>query len=120
MKYKIKHLRELRNFTQSYVAEQLSLSLSGYSKIERNETDISVSRLGKIAEILDTDLATLLNFNSSQVFNQYNNKMANVNGVVQNQQLLTSSEASNIFESMSKEISALKSMIEKLSRNENV
>ncbi len=34
---KIKQLRELRNYTQSYVATQLNISVSGYGKIERNE-----------------------------------------------------------------------------------
>jgi transcriptional regulator with XRE-family HTH domain len=41
---KIKKLRELKNYTQQHMAEELDLSLSGYGKIERNETDISVSK----------------------------------------------------------------------------
>lgn len=82
---KIKQLRELRNFTQSYMAEQLGISLPGYGRIERDETDISIGRLNQIADILQTDLATVLNFEASHIFNQYNNRIANANGTVQNQ-----------------------------------
>lgn len=49
----IKKLRELRNYTQQYLADQLEISLSGYGKIERNETDVSLSRLQQIADILE-------------------------------------------------------------------
>lgn len=38
----IKKLRELKNFTQQYMADSLNMSDGGYSKIERDETDISV------------------------------------------------------------------------------
>jgi transcriptional regulator with XRE-family HTH domain len=37
---KIKNLRELRNYTQAYMADQLNMSVNGYSKIEREETDV--------------------------------------------------------------------------------
>jgi transcriptional regulator with XRE-family HTH domain len=65
----IKKLRELRNFTQSYISDRLQMSLSGYSKIERDETDISVKRLEQIAEILETDLKTILELNTEKIFN---------------------------------------------------
>ncbi len=39
---KIKQLRELRNYTQQYMADRLNMSLTGYGKIERDSTDISL------------------------------------------------------------------------------
>ncbi len=75
---KIKKLRELKNYTQQHMAEELDLSLSGYGKIERNETDISVSKLEKIAKILDTDMSSILNFDEKKVFNIIDNNQANV------------------------------------------
>jgi len=113
---KIKQLRELRNFTQSYMADELTLSLSGYSKIERDETDITVSRLKKIAKVLDTDLSTLLNFDPKQVFNQYNNH--NANGIVQNQQILGEQSLKEIFQHMNNEILSLKNMINEIQNHE--
>lgn len=79
----IKKLRELKNFTQQYVADQLNLSLSGYGKIERNETDISISRLNEIASVLGVDVNTILSFDEKHVFNMSNNQSAN--GIVYNQ-----------------------------------
>lgn len=110
----IKQLRELRNYTQSYVAKELDLSLSGYSKLERDETDITISRLKQIAKVLDTDLATLLNFDSKQVFNQYYNKTANANGVVQNQQITDGRDLQGLFHKLNDEIVSLKEMISRM------
>ncbi|HRP59917.1 MAG TPA: helix-turn-helix transcriptional regulator, partial [Vicingus sp.] len=72
----IKKLRELKNYTQSYMSERLNMSLSGYSKIERDETDISLKRLRQIAEILETDYSNILNFDESKIFNITQNQHA--------------------------------------------
>ena len=71
---KIKKLRELKNYTQQYMADELELSLSGYGKIERDETDISISRLEKIATVLEVDVNTILSFDERHVFNFNNNQ----------------------------------------------
>jgi len=65
----IRKLRELRNYTQTYISGKLNISLSGYSKIERNQTEISVKRLQQIAEILETDIITILSFDFEIIFN---------------------------------------------------
>jgi len=75
---KIKKLRELKNYTQQHMAAELDLSLSGYGKIERNETDISVSKLEKIAKILETDISSILSFDEKHVFNISESKQTNV------------------------------------------
>jgi transcriptional regulator with XRE-family HTH domain len=64
----IKKLRELKNYTQQYLADELGMSLSGYGKIERDQTEITVNRLFEIIRILEVDLFTLLNFNGNDVF----------------------------------------------------
>lgn len=83
----IKKLRELRNFTQSYISDKLNMSLSGYSKIERDETDISVRRLEQIAEVLETDVKTILDFDDNKIFNivQHQKAKGNQSGYVANQ-----------------------------------
>ena len=80
---KIKKLRELKNYTQNYMAQELELSLSGYGKIERNETDSTISRLEKIASVLGIDVNTILSFDEKHIFNFNNNQTAI--GIVQNQ-----------------------------------
>ena len=39
--YKIKNIRELKNFTQEYMAEKLDISQAAYSKMEKGDTKIS-------------------------------------------------------------------------------
>ncbi len=65
----IKKFRELAGINRKDMAEKLDLSLSAYSKIERGETDPTISKLEKIAQVLNIDLPKLLNFDASQIFN---------------------------------------------------
>jgi transcriptional regulator with XRE-family HTH domain len=97
------------------MATELNLSLGGYGKIERDETDITLSRLQNIARILETELDTLLNFDSNNVFNQKNNNIAN--GVVHNQQLINDQGLSEEVKSLKTEMELLKQAIYKIQKN---
>jgi transcriptional regulator with XRE-family HTH domain len=59
----IRKIRELKNFKQESIAKSLNITTQGYSKIERNETDITFSKLIKIAEILEVEISDIINFN---------------------------------------------------------
>ena len=61
----IRILRESRNLTQDYLAMKLGLSQNAFSKIELGYTKITVERLYKIAELLETDIYTLLQPNKN-------------------------------------------------------
>lgn len=109
---KIKKLRELKNFTQQYMADQLELSLSGYGKIERNETDISISKLERIANILHTDVNTILSFDEKHIFNFTNNQ--NANGIVQNHFTSQAELIDKMIQQYKEEIAHLKGIIDQL------
>lgn len=64
----IRKIRELRNYTQTYMSDKLDMSLSGYSKIERDETEISIKRLAQIAEILEIEINSILKFDQNTFF----------------------------------------------------
>jgi transcriptional regulator with XRE-family HTH domain len=66
---KVKKLRELRNFTQSYMAERLGIAQSSYSTIESGESDITLSRLDEISKILGMRLEDVMAFDEKMVFN---------------------------------------------------
>lgn len=66
---KIKQVRELKNFTQEYVATQLGLTTRAYSKIESGETQLTINRLNEISKILEVDPVEVLGFDDKQVFN---------------------------------------------------
>ncbi len=109
---KIKKLRELKNYTQQYMADQLELSLSGYGKIERNDTDISISKLEKIAKILHTDVNTILSFDEKHIFNFTNNQSAN--GIVQNHYTSQNELIDRITQQYKDEIARLNEIIKTL------
>lgn len=79
---KIKNLRELRNFTQDYMAQQLDMTQAGYSKIEGGVTDISFSKMEEIASVLGVTIEDLIAFDSQKYFNSFNNVKGNNNGSV--------------------------------------
>lgn len=71
----IKKFRELKNITREQLAADLKMSLSNYSKIERGEIDLTISRIQEIATILEVDIAQVLNFDATQIFNVSNNNL---------------------------------------------
>ena len=75
----IKKFRELKNLTRDEVAEKLEMSLSGYSKLERGDVELTVNKLFRISDILEVQVSQILNFDASQIFNVSNNQV--VNGV---------------------------------------
>jgi transcriptional regulator with XRE-family HTH domain len=66
---KLKQLRELKNFTQEYMAQQLGLSTRAYSKIETGETQLTINRLNEISTILGVDPIEALGFDHQNIFN---------------------------------------------------
>jgi transcriptional regulator with XRE-family HTH domain len=56
----IRHYRELRNYTQKYVAGQMGISQNAYSKIENNITQLTVQHVKQLAEILQVAVTDLL------------------------------------------------------------
>ncbi len=56
----IKKLRLSKNLSQNYLADELGVDVTNYSRLERGETKISVERLKKIAEILNVNVSLLI------------------------------------------------------------
>ena len=60
---RIKYYRNLNGWNQDEMAEKLEISLPAYSKIERNITDVSYSRLVQLAKIFKISVADLVSLN---------------------------------------------------------
>lgn len=65
---KIRQLRELRGFSQDYMASRLSISQRAYSKIERGEIKLDWNKISEIAVILEMDPVSLVSFDEHLVF----------------------------------------------------
>ena len=69
----IRKLRELKGFSQEYMSQQLKLSQRQLSRIENNETDVSLTKLERIGEILEVSLTQILGFDERFIFQNCEN-----------------------------------------------
>ena len=70
----IRKSREKRGFSQEYVAEKLGINQSTYGKLERDISNITLDRLFKIANVLEEDVANLLDIGKKNIFNSQTNQ----------------------------------------------
>jgi transcriptional regulator with XRE-family HTH domain len=63
--YRIRKLRESKDYSQQNMAGELGISTSAYSKIETGKTDPSIGRLVAIAKILDVDVANFFSVSAT-------------------------------------------------------
>ncbi len=77
---KIKKLRELRNFTQEFVASEIGITQESYSKIESNRVSPTMERLTKIAKALSIEITDLFKFDENFIFyNSFQNQKESSN-----------------------------------------
>lgn len=95
---KVKRMRELRNYSQEYVADKIGISQSNYARLEKNEVTISEERLKAIAHVLGTTEDAIKAFDDSIIFNitQGPNSAAGLNCEVHNYQI--SPEIKQLYE----------------------
>jgi len=81
---KIKSIRELKNYTQGYMAEELGITQAAYSKIESGQTKLTMNKINDIAQIFEIPVEDLVAYDSQRYFNSFNNVKGSNNGSVIN------------------------------------
>ncbi|HNL83943.1 MAG TPA: helix-turn-helix transcriptional regulator [Chitinophagales bacterium] len=73
---KIRTIRDIKGFSQEYVAKQLHITPQAYSKIELNKTALDEEKLRHIATVFGVSVDEIKNFdNQKYIFsNNTNNK----------------------------------------------
>jgi len=126
---KIHFLRQLKGWSQEEMADKLEMSVNGYAKIERGETDLSLSRLEQIAKVFGIELVELFSFGEKNVFyiagdntlNNICNFGNNVHSTVSLDEEKLKSQVEKlclIVQQQSKEIDYLKEIIGLLKKND--
>lgn len=64
---KIRFMRESKSWSQEEMASKLGMSTTGYSKIERGETRLTIPKLEQIVEVFDTDILELMSLGERNV-----------------------------------------------------
>ncbi len=67
----IKKIRELKGYSQDYMASQLEISQRQFSRIEKNEVDLNLSRLNEISKLLEVTPSQILGFDEKFIFQNY-------------------------------------------------
>jgi transcriptional regulator with XRE-family HTH domain len=107
----IRKLREFRNINRDQMSEELGLSASGYSKIERGEIELSVHRLFVIGEVLNVDLGCLLNFEISGLDAPYKVDISMITLPLEVSKVPSDMHIGAYIQSLEAEILALKSQL---------
>lgn len=112
---KIKKLRELKNLTQEHMATVIGVTQSAYSRLEMGETEITYSKLERIAGELGMKPEEVIAFNESMVFNVMHNQTGN-GLIIQNNALIN--EERDLFkqqiETLKEEVAYLKKILDSL------
>ncbi len=75
----IRKIREIKNFTQDFMASDLEMTRETYGKLEQGVHNIKLETVFKIASILQVTVNQLLDFDPKQFFNHSNNN-STING----------------------------------------
>jgi transcriptional regulator with XRE-family HTH domain len=117
---KIRFLRESKKLSQEEVAARLNMSVSGYSKIERGESNANFDKLEQIAEALEIkDIMELMALGERYILineNSHNhhsyNNLTSSELAFENQKLhLLASHKDEMIEHLKQEIISLKEML---------
>ncbi|MFI3219285.1 MAG: helix-turn-helix transcriptional regulator, partial [Methylococcales bacterium] len=76
---KIRLIRETKGLTQERVAEKLGISPTAYGDFERGDNDPRLSKLEKIADILEIPLSELIDLSDKGTLNINFNKQGRHN-----------------------------------------
>ncbi|PKP18232.1 MAG: hypothetical protein CVU07_02425 [Bacteroidetes bacterium HGW-Bacteroidetes-23] len=66
---KIRKVRELKGFTQEYMANKLAISQRAYSKMENNETKLDWEKIELVSSVLGIEPLELVAFDDNLIFN---------------------------------------------------
>lgn len=89
----IRRRRIEKEYTQDYMALRLDMSISAYSKLERGQTDPPLSRIIKIAEILEFDLTDFFVWRQQDIASSQLNESSEVS----NYKFVTKRELSEVL-----------------------
>jgi transcriptional regulator with XRE-family HTH domain len=68
--HNIKTIRESKNLTADYIAQQMGINQSTYSRKENGESDFSLPELIRIGDVLEVPLVKIIDLDLARIINQ--------------------------------------------------
>ncbi len=109
----IRKYREIRGFSQEYMASQLDINQASYAKIESSTTKLTVDRLFAISKLLETGFLDLLDLKKHPIYSSYNNEDGIKHQEFQNLYEENKKVYEKLLQSKDEQIELLKSLLEK-------
>ena len=109
----IRKYREIKGYSQEYVAHQLNINQASYAKLENNSTKITIDRLFSIAKLLETEISEILDLKNQTIFNQTDNEIANAFGKVEHYYQENNEVYQELLKAKDEQIALLKEMLDK-------
>lgn len=110
---KVRQIRELKGFSQDYIANELGISQRAYSKIERDEVKMDWEKITEISKIFEVDPLDIVQFDDNLVFHNCSNsgKINNQHNHFLPEKVIEQYEAR--IKQLEDEVSFLKNLIDK-------
>jgi XRE family transcriptional regulator, regulator of sulfur utilization len=64
----IRKIRQLKGYSQEYVADKLNLTQGGYGRIERGEVKVKIETLEKLSKIFDMPASVIQYFHKKDLY----------------------------------------------------
>ena len=109
----IREIRKEKGISHEAMAVNLGISQAAYTKLENKETKLTVDRLYKIAEILDTKIEKLLDLNTNKIYQQEFKDQSTNYQEIQNLYQENKDVFERLIESKDEQIVFMKSLLEK-------
>ena len=109
--FNIRKIRESKGFSQDYMASVLDISQASYARLENEDTKVTVERLSKIAEILDTNIIDFFDADRITIQNQSNYEGSY--GLVYNLSVENKETIEKLLKAKDEQIALLQNVIEK-------
>ena len=104
----IRRIRETKGYSQDYMAAKLNTTQATYARMESQKTKLKTDWLQSIADILDTDVSTLLDSSKLTIHNQTNSEGAYGNGYIENLHVENKESTKKIIQTLEDKVQHLK------------
>jgi transcriptional regulator with XRE-family HTH domain len=110
---KIRKLREIKGYSQEYMAIATEISQRQYQRLESGEHDMSLSRLERICTALDISTDQLFGFDEKFVFENCTNNTGMGKVTINNSPDQLISQFQDQIQHLKKEVAFLRNLLEK-------
>lgn len=113
---KIKKIRIEKGISHEAMAYNLGITQAAYTKIEKNETKLTVDRMYRIAEILEVEVSDLLGIEIQKVYKQEVNDNTHNYQEFQNLYQENKEMYQELLKAKDEQITMLKEMIKEMEK----